>query len=296
MVNIGIVGVGFMGVTHYKAVDQVNGGKVAALASRDETKRRGDWRSIQGNFGGGGGVQDLSRVRCYESLDELLADPAIDLVDICLPTTLHVETSMRALAAGKHVLLEKPIAVNLRDADKIMAAAKKHRRQFMGAHVLRYFPEFRLIKKMVAGGEYGKVLAAHFKRIISRPAWWAPLAARFSIVGITNICQNLIPWPCKLVRSQIDFDNHISSYASSNCSRLPDVNDKTAFFRLETFEDTSNVVTCTRFFHFGSGTITTTATPFSRCGFVCLIVTPHFCLLGWFRLALSRSRTCTLIV
>ena len=174
MVNIGIVGVGFMGVTHYKAVDKVKGGKVAALVSRDEKKRRGDWRSIQGNFGGGGGVQDLSRVRCYKSLDELLADPAIDLVDICLPTTLHVETSMRALAAGKHVLLEKPIAVNLRDADKIMAAAKKHRRQFMVAHVLRYFPEFRLIKQMVAGGEYGKVLAAHFKRIISRPTWWEP--------------------------------------------------------------------------------------------------------------------------
>ena len=130
MVNIGIVGVGFMGVTHYKAMDKVKGGKVAALVSRDAKKRQGDWRSIQGNFGGGGGVQDLSRVNCYQTLDELLADPAIDLVDICLPTTMHVETSIRALAAGKHVLLEKPIAVNLRDADKIMAAAKKYRRQF----------------------------------------------------------------------------------------------------------------------------------------------------------------------
>lgn len=174
MVNIGIVGVGFMGVTHYKAMDKVKGGKVAALVSRDAKKRQGDWRSIQGNFGGGGGVQDLSRVNCYQTLDELLADPAIDLVDICLPTTMHVETSIRALAAGKHVLLEKPIAVNLRDADKIMAAAKKYRRQFMVAHVLRYFPEFRLIKELVAGKQHGKVLAAHFKRIISRPSWWDP--------------------------------------------------------------------------------------------------------------------------
>ena len=174
MVNIGIVGVGFMGVTHYKAIDKVKGGKVTALVSRDENKRRGDWRSIQGNFGGGGGIQDLSRIQCYESLDELLADPAIDLVDICLPTTLHVDASIRALAAGKHVLLEKPIAINLRDADKIMAAAKKYRRQFMVAHVLRYFPEFRLIKQVVAAGEYGKVLAAHFKRMISRPQWWDP--------------------------------------------------------------------------------------------------------------------------
>lgn len=174
MVNIGIVGVGFMGVTHYKAIDKVKGGKVAALVSRDDKKRAGDWRSIQGNFGGGGGVQDLSKVSCYKTLDELLADPAVDLVDICLPTSMHVEVSIRALAAGKHVFLEKPIAVSLRDADKIMAAAKKYRRQFMVAHVLRYFPEFRLIKELVAGKEHGKVLAAHFKRIISRPSWWDP--------------------------------------------------------------------------------------------------------------------------
>ena len=44
MVNIGIVGVGFMGVTHYKAIDKVKGGKVAALVSRDDKKRAGDWR------------------------------------------------------------------------------------------------------------------------------------------------------------------------------------------------------------------------------------------------------------
>ena len=58
MVNIGIVGVGFMGVTHFKAVDKIKGGKVAGLVSRDEKKRRGDWRSVRGNFGGGGGVHD----------------------------------------------------------------------------------------------------------------------------------------------------------------------------------------------------------------------------------------------
>ena len=174
MVKIGIVGLGFMGVTHYKAMAKVKGGKVAAMVSRDAKKREGDWSSIQGNFGDSGGVQDLSKINTYETLDELLVDPTIDLVDICLPTTMHVEASIRALAAGKHVLLEKPIAVNLRDADKIMEAAKKYRRQFMVAHVLRYFPEFRLIKELVASKKYGKVLAAQFKRNISRPAWWDP--------------------------------------------------------------------------------------------------------------------------
>lgn len=174
MVQIGIVGIGFMGMTHYKAMAQVKGGQVGAIVSRDAKKRAGDWRGIQGNFGDSGGEQDVSGIRCYATLDELLADPAIDLVDICLPTNLHVEASIRALAAGKHVLLEKPIAVALDAADQIVAAARQHQRQFMVAHVLRYFPEFRLVKQLVAAGEYGPVLAAHFKRIISRPAWWAP--------------------------------------------------------------------------------------------------------------------------
>ena len=174
MVNIGIVGIGFMGMTHYKAMAQVQGGQVAAIVSRDPKKRAGDWNDIQGNFGDSGGMQDLSGIRCYETLDELLADGEIDLVDICLPTNMHVETSVRALAAGKHVLLEKPIALALDDADRIVAVAEEHQRQFMVAHVLRYFPEFRLIKQLVANAEHGPVLAAHFKRIISRPAWWAP--------------------------------------------------------------------------------------------------------------------------
>ena len=95
MVNIGIVGIGFMGMTHYKAIAQVQGGQVAAIVSRDPKKRAGDWRDIQGNFGDGGGEQDLSGIRCYETLDELLADPEIDLVDICLPTRC---TSMPASA------------------------------------------------------------------------------------------------------------------------------------------------------------------------------------------------------
>ncbi|NKB68419.1 MAG: gfo/Idh/MocA family oxidoreductase [Candidatus Latescibacteria bacterium] len=174
MVNIGIVGIGFMGVTHYKAVDKVKGAKVSAICTRDEKKLRGDWRKVQGNFGGGGGVQDLSKVDCYADFDVLLADPKIDLVDICLPTDMHNEFSLKAIAAGKHLLLEKPITVDLPGANRLIAAAKKGGVRFMVAHVLRYFPEFLLIKQLLESGAYGPVLAAHFKRIISRPAWSAP--------------------------------------------------------------------------------------------------------------------------
>ena len=174
MVRIGIVGMGFMGVTHFKAIEKVKGAKVTAINTRDSRKLRGDWRSVQGNFGGGGGVQDLQGIAAYEHIEDLLADDQVDLVDICLPTTMHYEWTMAALQAGKHVFLEKPIALDLRQSGRMVAAARKRKLRLMVAHVLRYFPEFRLVKDLIDGKEHGRVLAADFKRIISMPAWWNP--------------------------------------------------------------------------------------------------------------------------
>src|SRR5438034_11700024 len=117
MVRIGIVGVGFMGMIHYLAARKVKGARVEAICSRDEKKLAGDWRDIRGNFGPRGEMMDLSALRTYRQLDKLLADPAIDLVDVCNPTHLHPETAIQALRAGKHVLVEKAIALDPSDAD-----------------------------------------------------------------------------------------------------------------------------------------------------------------------------------
>src|SRR5262245_1492137 len=117
MVRIGIVGVGFMGMIHFLAAQKLRDARVVALCSRDPNKLAGDWRSIRGNFGPRGEMMDLSAIAKYDNLDALLADPAVDLVDICNPTHLHAETALRALAAGKHVLVEKAIALNPEDAD-----------------------------------------------------------------------------------------------------------------------------------------------------------------------------------
>lgn len=173
MVRVGIIGIGFMGVTHYKALQQVKAARVAAICTRDPKKLAGDWRSIKGNFGDAGGVQDLSRVACYAEIEALLADESIDLVDICLPTHLHREMTIAALRAGKHVLVEKPLALNLKDADAMIAAAAKAGRLLMVGQVLRFFPAFAEAHALASGGKYGKLLGLHLKRIISRPRWSA---------------------------------------------------------------------------------------------------------------------------
>jgi predicted dehydrogenase len=171
MVRVGIAGVGFMGVTHFKAYQKLDNAQVAAIFTRDRKKLDGDWTNVRGNFGGAGGVQDLGGIRKYDDLDAMLADPEIDMIDLCLPSHLHRELTIRALEAGKHVLVEKPIALSVEDADAMIEASERTGKLLMVAQVLRFWPEFAAIKDLLESGEYGALRGAHFKRVISRPDW-----------------------------------------------------------------------------------------------------------------------------
>jgi predicted dehydrogenase len=171
MIKVGIAGIGFMGMIHYLAYQKVRGAKVAAIATRDPKKRAGDWRGIQGNFGPPGTQMDLKGVAAYAELDEMLADPQLDLIDICLPPDLHATTAMAALKAGKHVLCEKPISLTTAEAQKMVQAAERSGQQLLIGHVLPFFPEYDHARRMIAGGKHGRLLGGHFKRIISDPSW-----------------------------------------------------------------------------------------------------------------------------
>src|SRR5947209_10599348 len=175
MIGIGIVGIGFMGMIHYLAARKLKGARVTALCSRDPKKLGGDWRGIQGNFGPPGRQMDLGDLKKYSRLEDLLADPEIDLVDVCNPTHLHPPTALAALQAGKHVLVEKAIALEAKDADAMVEVADRAGRLLMVAHVLPFFPEFAYAADAIRGGRHGPLLAAHFKRVISRPDWSADI-------------------------------------------------------------------------------------------------------------------------
>jgi predicted dehydrogenase len=177
MVRIGIAGIGFMGMIHYLAVRKVQGARVVALCSRDPKKLAGDWRGVRGNLGPPGEVMDLADVKKFERLDDMLADPEIDLVDICNPTYLHAEAAVAALRAGKHVLVEKPIALRPEDADSMLEAARQAGRLLMVAQVLPFFPEFAHAADAIRSGRNGRLVAAHFQRVIARPDWSAASAS-----------------------------------------------------------------------------------------------------------------------
>ncbi len=152
MTGIGIVGIGFMGMIHYLAARKVNGAKVVAICTRDAAKRAGDWTSIQGNFGPRGARMDLSGVACYPDFGAILADPKVDLVDLCVPNDAHGPMAIEALRAGKHVLVEKPIALSMAEADAMVAAARAAGKLLLVAHVLPFFPEFAFALAAVRSG------------------------------------------------------------------------------------------------------------------------------------------------
>src|SRR5688500_10111858 len=158
MLRVGLVGVGFMGWIHYLSYRKTKGVKLAAVATRDPKKLAGDWRGIQGNFGPPGEKVDLAGVAKYSDLAGMLGDPSIDLVDLCLPPNLHCEAALAALRAGKHVFVEKPMALTAAECDKMVTAAQKAGRQLLVGHVLPFLPEYDFARRSIASGKYGRLL------------------------------------------------------------------------------------------------------------------------------------------
>ncbi len=176
MVGIGIVGIGFMGMIHYLAAGKVAGARVSAICSRDHAKLAGDWTSIRGNFGPTGTQMDLSGLARHAEFEAMIADPTVDLIDLCVPNDQHASLAIRALEAGKDVLVEKPIALSVAEADAMLDAARMSGRLLMVAHVLPFFPEFAYAAEAVASGRFGPLKAAHLNRVISKPDWSAGIA------------------------------------------------------------------------------------------------------------------------
>lgn len=176
MIRIGIIGIGFMGFTHFEGARDLRGARVTAIATRDARKLAGDWTSIQGNFGPPGGHVDVSELKRYSDYRELIADPEVDLVDVCLPTDRHFDVVMEALEAGKPTLVEKPISVQLSEAEAMVKKAREKNVPLFVAHVLPFFPEFRFAAESIRDQRYGKLLAGHFKRVICQPEWSADMS------------------------------------------------------------------------------------------------------------------------
>ena len=102
---------------------------------------------------------------------ELLDDPDIDLIDICVPTFLHKDIAIAALEAGKHVVCEKPMARTSEEAREMVEAAEKAPGFLMPALCIRIWPEWAWLKRAIESNDYGRVLGARFRRVAEPPGW-----------------------------------------------------------------------------------------------------------------------------
>ncbi len=155
MIRAGVVGAGFMGKMHAQVYGVHPGAELVAVCDLDENKAK----------------EILPQGKIYTRLEDMLKDPDIDLIDICLPTHLHKEAVILALEAGKHVLCEKPISFNLEDAEEMVQKAENSKTFFMVAHCLRFWPEYEVLKNMVEKGDKGKLIQASFRRLSPLPVW-----------------------------------------------------------------------------------------------------------------------------
>lgn len=171
MVRVGLIGIGFMGWIHSLAYRRSHRAQLVAFASKDVKKRSGDWRGIQGNFGPPGDVIDVQGMDVFESLEEMVRSPNIDLIDICLPPHLHASAAVLAMEHGKDVLIEKPLALTIDACKMISETAQRRGRLAMVAHVLPYMGPFAYATELVQKGTYGRPIGGYFKRVISDPTW-----------------------------------------------------------------------------------------------------------------------------
>jgi predicted dehydrogenase len=170
-VNVAVVGLGFMGVTHLRAYLAIPSARILSVCDAVRLPVGGVLQGVAGNIKKSDDINLGPQVKVFRKLEEVLADPEIDLVDLCTPTPLHAEQAMAALKAGKNVLCEKPLARTASSAREILKVAESSPGFLMPAMCMRFWPGWSWLQKTVQQGVYGKMLAARFRRVSEKPGW-----------------------------------------------------------------------------------------------------------------------------
>jgi predicted dehydrogenase len=156
-IRVGVIGFGYMGKLHAEAYAKVPGARVTAIADPHE-------------------IAIPAGARRYADYRELLASN-VNAVSVCVPTHLNCQIALDALAAGKHVLLEKPIAVNLEEAGRLLASARQAGKTLFVGMTHRFYPELREAKRLLDEGTIGEIVQCrdsileHFG-FLQSPPWY----------------------------------------------------------------------------------------------------------------------------
>lgn len=163
-VNVGVIGVGAMGYNHarvYYKLEEANLVAVSDVSERTLNK-----------------VAKKYDAKGFTDYEDLLKDSEIEVVSVCVPTTFHHDVVMEAIKHGKHVLVEKPIAFTLKEAEDMIAAAKEAGVILATGHVERFNPAVQKAKELIDNDVIGDIVSASAKRV-------GPFPPRIKDVGVT---------------------------------------------------------------------------------------------------------------
>jgi predicted dehydrogenase len=151
-VRVGVAGLGYWGPNLARNFDAIPGCELAALCDPDPERVAAARAAFPAARGAG-------------ALEDLLDDPALDAIALATPVPTHGALAARALAAGKHCFVEKPLATSIEDGERAVAAAAAAGRTLMVGHLLEYHPGVRKLGELIADGELGDVLYIYGNRL-----------------------------------------------------------------------------------------------------------------------------------
>jgi UDP-N-acetyl-2-amino-2-deoxyglucuronate dehydrogenase len=142
--GFGIIGCGMISGWHAEAISRVPRARLVGVTDAVAELRNGTARKYE--------------VNSYESVEKMLADPEVRIVSICTPSGLHAPLAIRAAQAGKHVIVEKPMAINLKDADQMIETCERNRVKLCVISQLRFSPAIQQIKQALEESLLGRVV------------------------------------------------------------------------------------------------------------------------------------------
>lgn len=166
----GVIGLGWFGEIHADTLAHMTGIRLAAFS----TRRPHRLNELADRY-------DVSAR--YTDYRELLADPSVDVVSITTHIQDHCDITVDALRAGKHVLLEKPMAATVEQCDRIVQAARESDGLFMVGHICRFDPRVALAKQAIDEGRLGRIVSMHARRNLSKTIGEAVLDKISALMG-----------------------------------------------------------------------------------------------------------------
>lgn len=167
VVRFGLIGCGYISRKHLHALAECNGVELVAVCDLNEVRVEEAKKYYKINSG------RTHSIKSYQNYQDIIEDPQLDAVIIASYSGLHFEMAKAALLSNKHVVLEKPMALSIEDADELINLSKKQKKELMVCHQLRYRPVMQEIKNIIEEGKIGRpILGVSSIRINRSPEYY----------------------------------------------------------------------------------------------------------------------------